>query len=221
MKVIITGASGMVGEGVLYECLQDARIESILVIGRRPCGHTAPKLKEILHQYFFDYSTIEPELTGYDACFFCLGISSFGLNEAEYNSITYVLTLTFAQTLARLNPEMAFCYVSGSGTDSSEKGRIMWARVKGKTENALFRLPFRRAYAIRPGFMLPTPGLKNVLSFYKYVNWLYPLMRTVFPNHASTLKQVALAMIQVAINGYKKPILEVKDLVQIAQTVKS
>jgi len=218
MKVIITGATGMVGEGVLHECLQDTNIEAVLVIGRRTSEYKHPKLQEILHKDFFDFSSIETQLVGYDACFFCLGVSSVGMKEADYYKTTYTLTLNFAQLLATHNPNMTFCYVSGSGTDASEKGRIMWARVKGKTENDLFRLPFFRVFAFRPGFMLPTPGLKNVLPFYKYVNWLYPIGRALFPKYFSTLKELAFAMLQVAANGYKYSVLEVRDIVIVAKT---
>ena len=167
IKAIITGATGMVGEGVLYECLNHPDVESVLVINRRSCHTIHPKLKEIIHENFFNFSSIEEQLSGYNACFFCLGVSSVGMNEEKYTKVTYDLTLGFAGTLARLNPEMTFCYVSGAATDSSEKGKMMWARVKGKTENDLMKLPFKRAYMFRPGFMQPTKGLKNANKMYK------------------------------------------------------
>ncbi|MGN6292981.1 MAG: NAD-dependent epimerase/dehydratase family protein, partial [Chitinophagaceae bacterium] len=158
MKVIITGTTGMVGEGVLHVCLQDPRIESVLIINRKTLGRTHPKLKEILHADFYDLSAIENDLRGYDACFFCLGVSSIGMKEPDYYKVTYTLTLHVANTLVRLNPGMSFSYISGAGTDSSEKGRSMWARVKGKTENDLMKLPFRQVFAFRPGFIKPIKG---------------------------------------------------------------
>lgn len=211
IRAIITGASGMVGEGVLHECLLDPAVEEVLVVGRKPCGHTHPKLKEIIHKDFLDLSPIADQLSGYNACFFCLGVSSVGMKEAEYYQLTYTLTMHFAETLVTRNPGMTFCYVSGAGTDSSEKGRLMWARVKGKTENDLAKLPFKAVYNFRPGFMLPTKGLKNTLPAYKYLNWLYPILKRLMPGKTSTLKAVGLAMIRVASQGYKKSILEVKD----------
>src|SRR5580704_15421272 len=159
VNAIITGATGMVGEGVLHECLLHPQVESVLVINRKPCGVVHPKLKEIIHNNFFDLSSIKDQLTGYNACFFCLGVSSVGMKEPEYYKLTYTLTLGFAETLARLNPDMVFEYISGAATDSTEKGRSMWARVKGKTENELAKLPFKKEYNFRPGYMHPTPGL--------------------------------------------------------------
>lgn len=211
IKAIITGASGMVGEGVLHECLLHENVESVLVVGRRPCGTSHPKLKEILIESFFDLSSIESQLTGYQACFFCLGVSSVGLNEQEYFNLTHTLTLNFAQTLSKLN-EMTFCYISGKGTDSSEKGRMMWARVKGKTENDLMKLPFKKVYNFRPGMITPTKGLKNTLSLYKYFGWLAPILRLLSPNSICTLTQIGLAMINVTTAGYVKQILEVGDI---------
>jgi len=216
IKAIITGATGMVGEGVLHECLQHPDVEAVLVINRKPCEVLHPKLKEIVHQDFFDLSAIENQLNGYNACYFCLGVSSVGMKDPEYNNLTYTLTMHVAQTLSRLNPGMTFCYVSGSGTDSSEKGRLMWARVKGKTENDLMKLPFKQVYAFRPGFMKPTKGLKNTLSFYKYVTWMYPFFKALFPGLMSTLAEVGLAMINVTKFGYNKQVLEVKDIVAAA-----
>jgi uncharacterized protein YbjT (DUF2867 family) len=216
-KVIITGATGMVGEGVLHECLHHPVIESVLVVNRRPCGVSHPKLKELIHADFFDLTPIQALLSGYDACFFCLGVSSLGMKEPEYYRISYTLTMNFAQTLCKENPSMTFCYVSGAGTDSSEKGRLMWARVKGKTENDLQKLPLKAAYAFRPAFMLPTRGLKNALPSYKYVTWLYPVLHPVFPNYFHTLKDTGLAMINCAVGGFEKNVLEAKDIVQLAE----
>ncbi len=212
IKVIITGASGMVGEGVLYECLNHSQIEEVLVIGRKPCGHTHPKLKEVLHSNFLDLSSIESQLRNYDACFFCLGVSSVRMKEPEYYKLTYQLTLHFAQTVSKLNPGMQFCYISGTGTDSSEKGRIMWARVKGKTENDLKKIGFNAVYNFRPGMIQPTPGLKNTLSYYKKVSWLLSVIRFVAPGIISTLKELGQAMINSVIFGYEKHTLEVKDI---------
>ncbi|KUG08288.1 NAD-dependent epimerase/dehydratase family protein [Solirubrum puertoriconensis] len=216
MRVIITGATGMVGEGVLHECLLDADIEQVLVVTRRATGVQHPKLREVLLTNFADPAPVGDELSGYDACFFCLGVSSIGMSEAEYSRLTYDLTLGFARTLAHLNPQMTFCYVSGAGTDGTERGRQMWARVKGRTENALQQLPFRRVYAFRPGYMHPTPGLKNTLSGYRYFTWAYPALRKLFPGHVSTLQEMAQALINAAKFGYPKPVLEVKDIVQLA-----
>jgi uncharacterized protein YbjT (DUF2867 family) len=219
MKItaIITGATGMVGEGVLHECLNDADVEQVLVINRKPGGVSHYKLSEIIHTDFFDLTPIESQLSGYNACFFCLGVSSVGMKEPEYRRLTYDLTLHAAQVLAKLNPDMTFCYVSGTGTDSTEQGSSMWARVKGETENALLRLPFKKAYMFRPGFMKATPGLKNVKSYYKLIAWIYPIGRALFPAGFSTLQELALAMIKSVSPGYEKTVLEVKDIVALAR----
>ncbi|ASU36124.1 NAD-dependent epimerase/dehydratase family protein [Mucilaginibacter xinganensis] len=212
IKVIVTGATGMVGEGVLHECLLHPRVTEVLVINRKPCGVVHPKLKEIIHADFFDLSAIEAQLKGYNACYFCLGVSSVGMKEPEYYKMTYTLTMHVAETLSRLNPEVVFCYVSGIGTDSTGKGSIMWARVKGKTENDLMKLPFKQVFNFRPGYMHPTKGLKNVLPYYKYITWLYPLFRVILPNMVSTLAELGQAMINVTLLGYPRAILEVKDI---------
>jgi uncharacterized protein YbjT (DUF2867 family) len=217
IRAIITGATGMVGEGVLHECLQHPQVEAVLVINRKPCGVVHPKLKEIIHADFFDISVIEGQLSGYNACYFCLGVSSIGMKEPEYYKLTYTLTLNFAQTLSKLNTDMTFCYVSGGSTDSSEKGSSMWARVKGKTENDLAKLPFKQEYNFRPGYMHPTKGLKNVLPYYKYFSWLYPAVRKLFPQFVSTLAELGQAMINVTLKGYDKRILEVRDIVAAAK----
>jgi hypothetical protein len=215
MKAIITGATGMVGEGVLLECLNHLDVERILVINRKPGGVSHPKLREIIHKDFFDLQPIEQQLMGFNACFFCLGVSSVGMSEEQYKHTTYDLTLNAARLLLKMNPEMTFCYVTGAGTDSSEQGRIAWARVKGMTENALLRL-FKHAYMFRPGFMKATPGQKNVKSYYKYIAWLYPIGRVLYPAGFCTLQEVGLAMIKAADKGYAKQILEVKDIVALA-----
>ncbi len=218
IKAIITGTTGMVGEGVLYECLNHPEVESVLIINRRPLGLSHPKLTEIVHKDFHDLSPIAGQLSGYNACYFCLGVSSVGMDEPTYHKLTYDLTLHVAETLSKINTDMTFCYVSGSGTDSTEKGRLMWARVKGKTENALMRLPFKKAYMFRPGFMKPTPGLKNALKAYKYFNWMFPILRPLFPGFMCTLSEVGIAMIHTVTRGYEKQVLEVRDIVALANT---
>ena len=216
LKAIISGATGMVGEGVLLECLSHPEVEKVLVVNRRPGGVSHPKLREIIHADFFNLAPIESQLVGYNACFFCLGVSSVGISRDEYKHITYDLTLGVGQLLARLNPEMTFCYVTGAGTDSSERGRVAWARVKGATENALMRL-FNRAFMFRPGFMRATPGQKNVKGYYKTLAWLYPIGRKLYPAGFCTLQEVGRAMINAASKGYPKQVLEVKDIVQLAR----
>ena len=206
----------MVGEGVLIECLNHPDVEQVLVINRKPGAVSHPKLREVIHTDFFNLAPIEQQLMGFNACFFCLGVSSVGMSEEKYAHMTYDLTLNVARLLAKLNPEMTFCYVTGAGTDSSEQGRIAWARVKGAAENALLRL-FKRAYMFRPGFMKATPGQKNVKSYYRFFAWLYPIGRALYPAGFCTLQEVALAMIRAASQGYSKQILEVRDIVQLAK----
>jgi nucleoside-diphosphate-sugar epimerase len=212
LKVIITGATGMVGEGVMLECLNHPAVAQVLIVNRRPYPAQHPKLRECIVPDFLALDGFTTQLTGYDACFFCAGISSAGMSEADYTRVTYDVTTNFAQKLASLNTQMTFDYVSGAYTDSSEQGRIMWARVKGKTENALMRLPFRQVYIFRPGFMLATPGQRNLKWYYYPFAALYPLVRAVFPNHVSTLRDVARAMINTVLHGYPKKILEIKDI---------
>ena len=216
-KIILTGATGMVGEGVLHECLQHDAIEKILVLNRKPCEINHPKLTEIIHSNFFDIQPLEPLLKGYDACFFCLGVSSVGMNEEQYYQMSYILTMHFAQAVSKQNPGMIFCYVSGAGTDSSEKGRMMWARVKGKTENALMKLKFSQVYNFRPAVLKPTQGLRNTLSFYKWLGWLIPALKFIMPNSVCSLKELGLAMTNALISGYQKPILEVKDIILLSK----
>lgn len=217
LNVILTGATGMVGEGVLHECLLHPDVEHILVLTRKPCGVVHSKLKEIIVADFNDLSSVESQLSGYNSCFFCLGVSSIGLKEEEYLDLTYNLTINAATTLANQNPDMTFCYISGKGTDSTEEGRQMWARVKGKTENDLLKLHFKAVYNFRPGFIKATEGMKNTLSYYKYFGWMYPLLRLLYPSGVSTLKEIGLAMITVAQQGYSKPVLEVNDIVAVAK----
>jgi len=219
IRTIITGATGMVGEGVLYECLQNENVEQVLVIGRNPCGYNHPKLKEIIHSDFFDISSLGEQLKGYNACYFCLGVSSLGKKEPEYFRFTYTLTINFATILAELNPGMSFCYISGAGTDNSEKGRVMWARVKGKTENDLMKLPFKSVYNFRPAFIKTTLPVKPSTTYYKtykYGSWIFPILKLIAPNYITYLKVLALSMINSSISGYDKNILEVKDIKYLA-----
>ncbi len=217
IKAIITGTTGMVGEGVLHECLKHPEVESVLVINRKPCEVKHQKLIEIIHNDFFDLSPIDNHLSDYNACYFCAGVSSVGKKEEEYRGITYDLTLSFAKTLVKLNPDMIFCYVSGVGTDSTEKGRMMWARVKGKTENDLMKLGFKDAYMFRPGFIKPTKGLKNTYTAYKFFTPFYPIFRKLFPKYVVTLEEVGLAMINVTLFGADKKILECKEIVATSE----
>lgn len=215
-KIILTGATGMVGEGVLIECLAHPRVAEVLSVSRRPSGRSHPKLKEYIAPDFLTLKEEDQNLKGYDACFFCAGVSSLGMNEADYTRATYDTTLHFARVLLKQNPQMTFIYVSGAGTDSSEKGRSMWARVKGKTENALAGMPFKKVYNFRPGFMKLTAGQKNALKMYKYVGWMYPFLKVVFPNSTSTLQQVGQAMINCLVTGSDRQVLEVRDINKLA-----
>ena len=216
MKVILFGATGMVGQGVLRECLLDADVESVLVVGRSPTGQRNAKLREIVHDDFLDYSAIETELKGYDACFFCLGVSSVGMNQERYRHLTYDITLAAAQALVRLNPQMVFVYVTGRGTDSSEKGSLMWARVKGKTENDLLKLPFKAAYMFRPAAIQPLHGIRSktawVQAIYVGAAPLLSLLNRVAPKYMTTTEQVGRAMIKVARDGFPRPVLESEDI---------
>jgi uncharacterized protein YbjT (DUF2867 family) len=216
IKAIITGATGMVGEAVLIECLDNPAVAEVLVVNRKPAGRTHRKLTEIVHADFFDPARLASEVAGYDACFFCLGVSSVGMDAGEYRRMTYDLTLGFAQVLAKANPDMTFCYITGKGTDSSEQGSLAWARVKGATENALLRL-FRNAYMFRPGMMRATPGQKNLPALYRYLAWIYPIGRALFPASFCTLQELARAMINAVARGYPKRILEVVDIVELAR----
>lgn len=216
MRVILFGATGMVGQGVLRECLLDPGVESVLAIGRSPTGQRHAKLREILHGNFFDFSSIESQLTGYDACFFCLGVSSIGMSEERYRRLTYDITLAAATTLAKLNPGMVFTYVSGRSTDSTEQGRLMWARVKGKTENDLLKLPFKAAYMFRPAGIQPLHGIRSktpwVQALYVGAAPMLSLLNRLAPQYMTTTEQVGRAMIKVARDGYRKPVLESDDI---------
>lgn len=218
INVIITGTTGMVGKAVLLECLEHSMVNSVLVINRESIGLNHPKLKEIIHADFFDISPIATELKGYNACFFCLGVSSMGLNEAEYHKYTYDLTVHFAEVVTAANPEMTFNYVSGAGTDSTEKGKVMWARVKGKTENKLTTL-FKDVYLFRPGAILPEKGVKSKIKTY---NVLYVILKPFFPllrkmKSITTSSRVGNAMINSVLKGYEKKQLDNIDINRLAK----
>jgi uncharacterized protein YbjT (DUF2867 family) len=217
LNVIVTGATGMVGEGVVYECLRHNDVKKVLIISRRPSGMAHEKLTEIIHTDFYDLVPIETQLQGYETCFFCLGVSSVGMKEEDYLRVTHTLTLHMAQLLSRQNPDMTFCYISGAGTDGTEKGRSMWARVKGKTENDLKKLPFRRVFAFRPGFIRPIPGLLRIHNYYRYIGWLFPIGRALYPAGFCTLRELALALIQVAKDGFEKAVIEGEDIIRLAE----
>ena len=219
MKVVLFGATGMVGQGVLRECLLDAAVESVLAVGRNPTVQRHAKLHEIVHDDFLDFSRIESQLAGYDACFFCLGVSSLGMSEEQYRRLTYDITLAAARTLAKLNPQMVFIYVTGRGTDSTERGKLMWARVKGKTENDLLKLPFKAAYMFRPAGIQPLHGIRSktgwVQAIYVGAAPLLSLLNRLAPTYMTTTEQVGRAMIKVARDGYPKPVLESDDINRI------
>ena len=216
MKVILFGASGMVGQGTLRECLRDPEVAQVLSVGRSASGQQHAKLTEIIRDNFLDYSDVEPELTDYDACFFCLGVSSVGMSEERYRHLTYDITLAAATTLAKLNPGMTFIYVTGRGTDSTEQGKLMWARVKGKTENDLLKLPFKAAYMFRPAAIQPLHGVRSktawVHATYVATAPLWALLNRIAPAYATTTEKVGRAMIKVAREGYAKPVLESEDI---------
>ena len=219
LKIILFGASGMVGQGVLRECLLDPEVESVLAVLRSPLGlpqGKEPKVREMIHSDFLDFSALEKEWRGYDACFFCLGVSSFGMSEKDYSHVTRDITLAAAEPLSRLNPDMTFIYVSGTGTDSSERGRVMWARVKGETENRLLRLPFKGAYMFRPGAIQPLHGIKSKTTLYRMLYLLMgpfiPLLTALFPKFITTTEQVGRAMIKIAKQGAPKQLLENSDI---------
>jgi uncharacterized protein YbjT (DUF2867 family) len=216
MDVILFGATGMVGQGALRECLLDPDVRRVVAVGRTPAGQHDPKLRDIVAANVFDLSPLAPELSGFDACFFCLGVSSAGMPETQYAHITYDLTVAAATMLARLNPQMTFVYVSGVGTDRTERGRSMWARVKGRTENALLRLPFKRAYMFRPGFIQPLHGIRSRTKFYRLFYALaspvLPLFKRLFPRYVTTTEQLGRAMLAVAKHGAPKVILDTDDI---------
>ncbi len=222
MKVVIFGATGMVGEGVLRECLEDPQVHSVLVVGRSSVRLTDPKILEILHDDFLDFKPIQSQLAGYDACFFCLGVSAAGKSEDDYRRLTYDVTLAAAEALVAVSPDLTFCYVSGEGTDSTEQGRAMWARVKGRTENALLRLPFKAAFMFRPGYIQPLKGVRSKIrwyqAFYTVLGPAYPILRRLAPKYVTTTVNLGRAMIQVAASGYPRQILGTKDINLAAAT---
>ena len=214
IKVIITGATGMVGEGALFECLQNQKVSEVLIINRRHYELQHPKLKELIVPDFFQLSKFAENIKGYDACFFCAGISSVGMKEDKFTHITYDTTMAFAKALLQVNGNMVFTYVSGSHTDSSEKGRVMWARVKGRTENDLMKLPFKAEYNFRPGAILPFDGQKNWKAAYKFI---VKIIKIFAPKKVLTMREVGQAMINAVTDGYRKNILEIADIKQLAK----
>ena len=216
MDVLILGATGMVGQGVMRECLLDDGVARVVTLGRHATGNAHPKVREIVHADLFHLQPIEQQLTGLDACFYCLGATAAGKSEQEYALINYDMTLAVAKTLARVDPDMTFVYVSGMGTDSTERGRTMWARVKGRTENALLRLPFKAAYMLRPGIILPMHGIKSKTTlyrvFYSLMTPLYPALRSLFPRAITTTEHLGRVMLRLARSGYSKPVLESADI---------
>ncbi|WP_347839496.1 NAD-dependent epimerase/dehydratase family protein [uncultured Draconibacterium sp.] len=221
MKVIITGATGMVGKGVLLECLDHKKVQEVVVIGRNSVAMQNPKLSEIIHADFSDFSEVKSQLSGFDACFFCMGVSSVGLKEPNFKHLTYNFTLALARELVKINSEMTFNYVSGEGTDSSEKGRVMWARVKGKTENDLLKLGFKQAYMFRPGAIIPLRGIKSRTKAYQFIYdyfmWLVKLIKALAPNAVVNTTQMGLAMINSVLYGYPATVLKPRDIIQLAE----
>jgi hypothetical protein len=223
MKVVLFGATGMIGQAVLRECLTDRDVTAVLSIGRRPSGAQHAKLRDIVHDDLIDVGAIEAQLAGYDACLFCLGSTSVGMTEAEYTRVTYDVAMAAATALSRQSPGMTFVFISGRGTDASEQGKTMWARVKGKTENAIARLPFKATYMFRPGYIQPVHGEKSRTAWtrntYLLAGWLYPLWKLLFPNYVSTTEGLARAMLAVAKRGADKHVLEVRDINRVASAV--
>jgi uncharacterized protein YbjT (DUF2867 family) len=221
VKVILLGATGMVGQGVLRECLLDPEVDSVLTIGRNAIEQQHEKLQEIVHKDLSDVSAIEGRLSGYDTCFFCLGVSAAGMSEEAYRRVTYDLTISAARSLAKLNPTMTFIYVSGAGTDSTERGRMMWALVKGKTENALLQIPFKAVYMFRPAYIQPLHGIRTKTKWYgavyAIVGPLYPVWKLLFPKYLTTTECVGRAMLTVAKRGATKPVLESQDIGNVCQ----
>ena len=216
MNVLILGATGMIGQAVLRECLLDDAVSSVLTLGRRSVSQSHRKLRQLVHADLFALAPVEAQLTGLDACFFCLGVSAVGMSEAEYTRVTYELTMAMAGTLARLDPGMTFVYVSGAGTDSTERGRSTWARVKGRTENALLRLPFESAYMMRPGMIVPMHGIKSRTALYRLIYRalapVTPMLSRYFPKYVTTSERVGRAMLRLARSGFRSPVLENRDI---------
>jgi hypothetical protein len=225
MKVVLFGATGMVGSGVLLECLDSPRVESVLAVSRSLTGRSHPKLREIVHADFLEFKTIAAQLFGADACFFCLGVSSAGMSEPDYQRLTHDVTLAAANALLSVSPKLTFVFVSGEGTDSTERGRSMWARVKGKTENDLLKMPFKTAYMFRPGYIQPLRGVRSKTpvyqAFYNVGGWMYPLIRAIIPRFVTTTVNIGLAMIDVVAEGYPKSILSSADINAVAAVARS
>ena len=221
MKVILFGATGMIGQGVLRACIADPTVERVLAVVRSPTGASDAKVRELTHRDFMDYTAIEGELAGYDACLFCLGVSSAGMSEEEYTKVTYDVTLAAARAVLKRSPDATFLYISGAGTDGTEKGRTMWARVKGRTENALLKMPFKRVYMLRPGYIQPVEGVVSKTTLYRVaytvLGGLFPLWKAIAPGHVLTTAELGRAMIEVARNGAPKPVLESPDLVPLGR----
>jgi uncharacterized protein YbjT (DUF2867 family) len=221
MRVAIFGATGMIGKGVLLECLDDPRVEHVLLVTRNRVDITHQKIRELLRQDFFRFDDVEPAFADLDACFFCLGVSSVGMSAADYHHLTYDLTLAAANALAAAaGKRLTFCYVSGEGTDSTERGRVAWARVKGKTENAVLRLPFKAAYMFRPGYIQPLRGIRSRTRWYQaaydVLGWMYPALRRLLPGNVTTTVNIGRAMIQVAVTGYPTAIIGSADINRLA-----
>jgi uncharacterized protein YbjT (DUF2867 family) len=217
MKLIITGCTGMVGEGVLHEAMQDPMVEKIAVVNRRPVHYRHPKVEEIILPDFFNIGEELSGLTDYDGCLFCLGVSSVGMKKEQYEQLTYDLTLNFAKAILPQNHNMVFEYISGAGTDSSETGRIHWARVKGKVENDLIKLGFAKVYCLRPGYLQPIPQMKHTHRYYSYTTWAYAPLKRIWPNWANSLSDLGLAMIELVRNGYQKQIIGIRDINLLAE----
>jgi uncharacterized protein YbjT (DUF2867 family) len=217
IKAILYGATGQIGQGVLIECLAHPNVKSLLVIGRSSCGVEDKKITEIIHEDLLDYSAIEDSLQGYNACFYCLGVSSVGMSNEEYYKITYDYTVKAAEALTKHNKDMTFCFISGAGTDEKEKSRMMWARVKGKAENVLKDYPFKNLYLMRPGYIQPVKGVTTRLKFYRYLGPLYPVLRIIFPKNITNTEEVGKAMIHAVLYGYEKQILVNSDIIKLAK----
>lgn len=221
MRVVLFGATGMVGSGVLIECLDHPHVDSVLVVGRRPLGLEHERLEELIVEDMFDLASVRDRLTGFDACFFCLGVSAAGMSEGDYHRITFDLTLAVARVLAEVSPDLAFCYVSGTGADSSEKGRVMWARVRGKVENALIRMPFKGAWMFRLGYVQPVKGVRSRTTLYNVIyavlGPLYPILRRLAPSYVTTTDRVGRAMINVVRHGAPASVLENRDINRLAE----
>ena len=221
MKVVIFGATGMVGKGVLLECLEDARVDHVLLVSRHPIDVSHPKIHEIVHPDFAEFGSIQAQFVDLDACFYCLGVSAVGLSENQYHHLTYDLTLAAATAMASMTAgRLTFCYVSGEGTDGTERGRTMWARIKGKTENALLRLPFKAAFLFRPGYIQPLRGIRSKTCWYQALydvtGPFYPILRRMFPRYVTTTVNIGRAMIHVAATGSSKQILSSADINELS-----